>query len=497
MKYINQFFTKCNKKGIVLFIFTFLFFVCYSTEVKKQNDSKKEKKFNYSVELYSGAKSNFEEITVGAKIKLPFCDLRTYFTQEKWTFGLSLFSNNFCKTFPVVVKIGKLSPGGIYSKLNSPLLSTSVSPFSSVSETVPYFSCNLPGTTTFEKDLSSFFQIDFVGKKILKKVKLSAFSNLEQEKEFAFGMYSNLLLNKKTNLYFSGIIGNFPYEENNQTSWFLDSAYYPKGNHLCGNFQIGVKLPSIYSTFYIGVYENPFGSFNQLYKLENKFKFQKIILNVSSLFNNSKNLLTSSDKTINETLELKIGMQYLFTKHIKVPVFFKTGINSYLKINLAEETHNAKVGVGVQFNSYITSFSAIANCSCQITTPKGKSFNFDFSSISLQLKNVWYFSKIAFNIGTNLSFSPKTLIDEEEYYFLDYAFLGKVYGKETFSYDMSEKVSFNFTYTQMPFVTFANSLSFWQNDGKYKKSSFDSSINVKYKIKNLLINLKISVNVNF
>ena len=37
-----------------------------------------------------------------------------------------------------------------------------------------------------------------------------------------------------------------------------------------------------------------------------KFKFQKIILNVSSLFNNSKNLLTSSDKTINETLELKI-----------------------------------------------------------------------------------------------------------------------------------------------------------------------------------------------
>ena len=490
MKYINRIFSKCYKKGFFIAFLLFLVFPSFSKESKNQNP-------NYSVELYSAAKNNFDGITFGAKVKVPFYDVRTYFLKEKWTFGLSVFTNSIYEKIPVSLKIGKLSPGGSFSKLNSPLLSSTVSPFSGVSQTVPYFSCNLPSSSSFEKDLSSFLQIDFIGKNVLKKINFSAFCNLEKKDEFAFGVYGNLIFNKKINLYLSGIAGKFLYEENYKSSWFLDSIYYPKGEHFCGSFQIGLKMPNLFSTFYLGLYQNPFGKFDAIYKIENKIKFQKIILNLSSLYNASEKLITSSNKIINEILELKLGMQYLFTKRVKIPLFFKTGINGYLKMNLAQESHNWKVGVGCQFNSFITSASLIAYCSGQIKTPKNSSFNFDFSTVSLQMKNVWYFKNINLIISGNFSFSPKTITDEKDYYILDYSYLGKVFGKETFSYDMSEKFSINFVYNKMPFITFENSIGFWQNNGSYTKGSYDSSVNLKYKVKFLTLNLKFTMNFDF
>ena len=45
-------------------------------------DAKKKDSFDYSVELFSGAKLDFDGITAGARVKLPFYDIKTYFKNE-------------------------------------------------------------------------------------------------------------------------------------------------------------------------------------------------------------------------------------------------------------------------------------------------------------------------------------------------------------------------------------------------------------------------------
>ena len=64
MKYINQIFSKCYKKGFFIAFLLFLVFPSFSKESKNQNP-------NYSVELYSAAKNNFDGVTFGAKVKVP------------------------------------------------------------------------------------------------------------------------------------------------------------------------------------------------------------------------------------------------------------------------------------------------------------------------------------------------------------------------------------------------------------------------------------------
>ena len=49
----------------------------------------------------------------------------------------------------------------------------------------------------------------------------------------------------------------------------------------------------------------------------------------------------------------------------------------------------------------------------------------------------------------------------------------------------------------MPFITFENSIGFWQNNGSYTKGSYDSSVNLKYKVKFLTLNLKFTMNFDF
>ena len=468
--------------------------------------SKKSSKFNYSLDLFSSAKLDFDGVTAGGRIKLPFYEIRTYFLNEEWTFGASIFTNNFCKKIPFSVKIGKLLPGGNYSKLKSPLLSTSVSPFSAVSESVKYFSCNLPSYSSFDNGLSSFFQLDYYGKTekladskklILKNLKFTTFYNFEKSNEFATSLYLNFALKNLGNLSASYILGKFLYDQNESSSWFNDEKYYKTGSHFCSNFQIGLKLPKLFSTVSINVYENPFGKFDHIYKMENKFKFSRFVYNLSVLYNSNRGVITTSDKTINEILELKTGIQYNFSKKIFVPVFFKFGINSYLKFNLADETHALKVGVGIQANSLITSISLVAMIYADLQTPIAKSFEFDFTTFSLQLKNPWYFNNFTITLTTGFIYSPKEdVIDFDENISENY-FLGMNNGSTFIGYSTSQKVSINFSYNDIPLLTCTNTLNISQKNGYFEKSSFESSINAKFKIKNMSVTTKFSMKFDF
>lgn len=462
-------------------------------------DAKKKKTFDYSMELFSGAKLDFDGITAGARLKLPFYDIKTYFKNEDWTFGCSVFTGNYCKKLPITLKVGKLSPGGSYSKLKSPLISTSVAPFSSISESAKTFTCNLPSYSSFDKDLVSFFQVSLKKILFIEKVGISLFYDFGEKSEIVFSIDSSFRFANDIKIFFSFIGGMFRYNEKDFSSWFSDfpHSYYPGGEHFCSNFQLGLKLNKFFSLFSVGIYENPFGNFNHIYSFDNKIKFNKVVLNLRGLLNLEKNVITSGDKIINEILEVKGGFQYNFLKNMIIPFFFKFGFNSYLRLNLAEENHDVKFGIGFQGNCLHTSFSLIGLVYGEINSPKNESFNFDLTSTSIQLKNSWYFSKFNFTLSGKFSFYPKFEEVDQEYDINEFYYLGMNKGKSYFSYKTDEKISLNFSFNSIVFLTLSNSFSIYQENGNYKKSSFDSSINLKYQIKSLSVKLKFTMNFDF
>ena len=73
------------------------------------------------------------ELNGSAKVVLPFMELRGAVEKSKWNYGASFSTKHWFSNAPVTFKLGNLSAGGSLSKLNSPAIYSSVSPFSSSS----------------------------------------------------------------------------------------------------------------------------------------------------------------------------------------------------------------------------------------------------------------------------------------------------------------------------------------------------------------------------
>ena len=75
-----------------------------------------------------------EELTISSKVNLPFLEIRGAVKPSlDWNYGLSFSSKKLTPKVPVTIKIGNLYGGGSLSKLNSPALYSSLSPFTSSS----------------------------------------------------------------------------------------------------------------------------------------------------------------------------------------------------------------------------------------------------------------------------------------------------------------------------------------------------------------------------
>jgi hypothetical protein len=91
-----------------------------------------------------------------------------------------------------------------------------------------------------------------------------------------------------------------------------------------------------------------------------------------------------------------------------------------------------------------------------------------------------------FTLSGKFSFYPKVEEINQDYDINEFYYLGMNKGKSYFSYKTDEKISLNLSFNSIVFLTLSNSFSIYQENGNYKKSSFDSSINLKYQIKYVL-----------
>lgn len=424
-----------------------------------------------SVDLYVGQKA------YGGKIIFSGAEFRLYESTESdaFNYGFCWHTEKIMKSLPWVIKAGNLTPGGLYSKMKNPLLSSSLSPFSSVPSEATWLTATLPSYSSFSSSSSYYLQCGYSNAKAVLQELLISYWSSQAEDIQALSAKIKFCPVKKLNVALSGCSGYFDFETDYNNSWFSDDLFYHNGTHFCGITQLSVSLPAFSSLFTLGLFESPFGSFKNLYKLESKYKSSHFIFSFAGLYI-PQQLITSSDITEKEMLQLKTGLQYKFITGTRQPVCVKTGIATVCKINLSEEEHNLKAATGIQISAPVTSLAATALVNTNVTVPQAGTSQLHFKSCELKLSNTWYFQSFCPTIACSQSFTPAT----------DFSTLTTVSSYE-----------FNYNFTGNPKVSDKYKFSVTKKNNVITKKSFSNTISLKTKIKRVSVTGAFSMSMEF
>lgn len=355
------------------------------------------------VDFYAGLNAH------GGKVVLPSTEFRFYQSNkdESCNFGFYWHTDKFVKQLPWVIKAGNLTPAGLYSKIKNPLLSSSLSPFSSVSSEATGLTANLPSYNTFSRSSSYYIQGGYSNSKTVLQELLISYWNSQNEDIQVLSAKIKISPTKKLSFALSGCSGYFDYGTNHSNSWFTEELFYHNGTHFCGISQLSVSLPSFSSLFTLGTFQSPFGSFQNLYRLESKYKSNHFIFSFSSAFVPDE-ILTGDDKQEKSLLQLKGSLQYKYITGLKQPVGIKTGIAFLSKTNFQEETTSLKLASGIQISSSLYSLAVLTLINTNLIVPDAGTSQLTLKSGELSLKNSWYFQTFCPSIGMSETLTPSS-----------------------------------------------------------------------------------------
>lgn len=413
--------------------------------------------------------------TFAVNALIPFGEFRFSLQDENQNFGITATSSKITKSIPFSIKAGNLSPGGILSKMNNPMISASASPFSSGISDINPITAALPGTTSFSKPVSTFCEISFLQKNsIFQSIKINGLY-IPESQISVFSLYNKFsLFRNKLKLEFSGCTGIFPYDENNISSWFTKDLYYHQGNHFCSFFQISASCQNLSTIFSTGLYESPFGILSPLYRLDNKITTKRFIFNISALYNpniREEKIITSSDKTLNDCFQFRIGVQYKFVTGINNPLFIKTGFQTYSDLRLSQTEYPLKIAAGLQISSTLFSLSLTSNLNTKINSESKNYQTISFESVNFQLKNSWYIRSIIPSITLTAGINPNN----------DFSVITRNY-----------KIGTSFSHTKLPKITSSGSFSLTQKNEDFTSKKISGTISTKFNWKKLYVIIKIS-----
>lgn len=421
-----------------------------------------------SFALKEASEPELKTFTSGGKVKIPYIEVRYYQNGEKYNYGFATDSENLMKNFSATVKAGTLSFSSSISRLNNPLLSASATPFSTTTADVLFINSALAGSSSFSNPLGFFWQSQYKNSRsFLQNALVNLFYQPENQK-FAFSTGIKFNPAKKFEFSTSFTAGYFPYNENSSSSWFFkDDFYYRGGQHFCMMLQNAISLHNLKLLLTFSEYESPFGHFAPIFRLDLRYKKRGYTFTGEAFYNPENNLLSSSEKKINELLQFKSAIQKQFTGGKTFPLFYKFGISFYDSYDISKSQNNSKISTGFQVSSILMSFTITA----------ASEFSDTLDSLALQIKNSWYLADITPGITINGTISPN----------------------QNFSViKSSEKISIYIGFLSNPHFSTTNSLSFNQNNGESSKNSFTSSINLRFSVrKKLNCTGKLSVAIEF
>ena len=435
-----------------------------------------------TVSLRSDYDFSKEELITSTKLSFPCFEGRVSVQtapplhQENivWNYGLSINTKKLLPVFPITLKIGNLSAAGSLSKLNSPVLSQTVSPFLQTSYLKTFkLQTSLPSYNSFSNLQSYSLEAGWNPNSFVKNLSLVLFYKTNKKTDNTQTTQNNGVLtasfqtklnpSKKTTIEFCSTGGVYPYKEKKKTK--KSNYHYSAGNHICFNNQISFSSKSFSSLLIISTYQSPFGDFANTWRTENLLKLNNLSFDLCGFFNPHNNILTSSEKKLNPLLQFSIGGQYKFWGKIIVPVLFTAGLNTLVDINYTENKHSLKTAAGLRYSAQFFSGKLSANINFSIEN-QNEILKAEISGGSIEMSNYFYLNKLTPSIIAKCSFSPNT--------------------KRT-SWTISEKFGLNFEY-ELPnenlSFTNKNQITFTQKTGLQQNGiSFTSTLSAKFQFR--------------
>ena len=449
------------------------------------------------------------DLTLGAKLSVPFVEGRFYtrgafwedpvftgdfFTNYEWNFGLSITDGGFLKKVPFVIKIGHLGAGGAFTKLNNPLLTSSVTPFYASVGSATAITVNLPSSSSFSNPVSFFVQGSFGGKKdYFRSGTVNVFARMPD----FYGTYAvsglfklvipGVKKTKTSALNFGFAAGIFPFLNDDfysEKSWFNKIRQFEDKSCFCGELNTHFSNSIYTGNVFLNVYQNPttsgeagglfFGDIQNArspvqfcIKNENKFVLGNFTLGFSSFINPFEQILTPSGKILQRQLQTKLNLNYstfihsfgfLFTEPI---IRVKYGASFYSCF--LEDGLSCKAGLGIQLMDSFFLFSLLGNVAFEENI---------FDSATATLKMNPSFGKIKPTFIQNLSWSKNSSALT-------------TMQKSTISFNIGNK---------KPFSANCNfSATFTQKNGNYTKCSLDSWVGMNFVWKGVKCTGKITI----
>lgn len=368
------------------------------------------------------------------KLSSPLVSLATDFTKDHYNLGISFNSYKINKVFPVLIKAGNLSFGGSLSKLNTPSLSTNITPFTNVSAENKNITASFATPGSYTKPFSLFLQTSY-NPKYSKQLNSIEFSSSYYSNNLSFSFYTDFDIFKNAKLSFNSILGTYSYNEKKTTSWFDDSFYYHAGNHFSMSNQLFFDAKHFRNYLYINSYESPFNSIQHTFRNEGAIIFPKYNFNYSVFYNPNKELLTSNDKMINPVFQCKINTQYKLDLNQNMTM--QNGLTVMADINLNQTQHNIKCASGSKliFNKLQSTNTVLITGTIQ---ENSTGLSFQGKNYSLQTTNIFVTKELLNSIEIKASFSP----DKNDSLKSDYSFSYKITYKPYFDIKNGVEVTF-------------------------------------------------------
>lgn len=306
----------------------------------------------------------------------------------------------------LLVKYGNLKYAGAFSKLKSPELSSSLSPFASTSVSFLELKASLPESTSTSTG-GIFAQWTHKEKAPFPlKATVSAFLDSSQKEAVSFYLESSFT--KFSSVKLSYTLAEFCYDGNFSDSWFENHQFYCDGRSLSGCACLSVNLKAFYVDGFLCHYENPFPKPSFVYFGETGVRTKNVNAGISAYYNPNKFSLTPSEKKLEPGYSLKTNFTLIQKPGKAHYLYVKEGLSTYFKFDCTENYYPIKICPGFRITSSIFTLSLTGTVNAKILTDDyGEPDKLKISKFSTTLSNSWNIGFVSPGFNLKMDFEPQ------------------------------------------------------------------------------------------
>ncbi len=340
----------------------------------------------FSVSDKKGFSAERNDFIAGAKIHAGTVSFSVYKKEEKFTSGFSFLAQDSNRNFMMNFLAGSLNLSGAITKINSPALPASASPFAVPTVSAKNISASIPGRNSFSNPMAAFIRTEFPG--VRTSVSLTANSDGDAAASVLTGFSA-----AEIKFAASATAGIFAYSRK--------SAKYRGGNtggfHFCGRTELSAVFGNFSSILSAGFYESPEKNLLSTVSFDGKFSRHRNTTFVSVFLNPSGDIITGSEKRIGRCLQAKAGIQGQLAKGTGKNPPIRGGLTLFADIQPDTGIHDFRAGAGIK--SAAGKFSSSAGIQAGLSVDRKNSAIIP-GKISASLKNS--FGKGKFRAGADI-----------------------------------------------------------------------------------------------